>query len=77
MIIDKAIETFTPSRGLFGGSLSFILGIMSKFDMQTMAFVSFCFQITAFTITILVGILTFVHIHMKFIDRRRARKNEK
>ena len=73
-MLDNIIALFTPHRGLLASVTAFIAGILPNFEKSVKDDITFMFQVTAFIITILVGLLTMVNIHMKFIDRRRARK---
>lgn len=73
-MLERLILTLTPERGFATTFLSFICGILPNFEKVVKDDITFGFQIIAFTISILVGCLTMVHLHMKMIDRRRAKR---
>ena len=73
-MVDNLLQYFTPHRGLLGSIGTFIVGILPNFERTVKDDITFMFQVVAFSVTILVGLLTMINIHMKFIDRRRARK---
>jgi len=73
-MLEKLIEVFTPARGAAGTTLGFICGILPNFEESTKDNITFMFQIAAFSITILVGILTIIHLFCKLKDRRRSQQ---
>lgn len=72
-MIESIIEMFTPTRGFIATSLSFICGIIPSIDNATKNNVVFIFQITAFSVSIIVGLLTILNLYCKISDRSKAK----
>lgn len=76
-MFERLVELFTPERGSIATIMSFTVGWLPDISQATRDTVTFIFQITAFSISIMVGILTMIHLHCKLSDRKKRIKNEK
>lgn len=68
---------FDISAGVSGTIVSFILGILPRFSPIAKLEIVFWFQIAAFSVSIIVGFLTAIHIYSKLRDRIKLRRGKK
>lgn len=75
-MIHHLIDFLNPARGSLVTFISLIAGILPNYTQETQTLILFFFQIMAFSVSIMVGILTTFHIYCKLIDRRNNRKKK-
>ena len=63
-----------PEHGIFSGILSFVIGYFPEFLQNNKDFITFCFQITAFTVTIVASGLT-IYAKVKDLKNKKKKKN--
>lgn len=68
---------FDISAGVSGTIGSLILGILPRFSPIAKLEIVFWFQVAAFSVSMIVGFLTAIHIYFKLRDRIKLQKKEK
>ena len=71
---NSIVEFFTPVRGSLAFIGSFLASIFPSITHETQTLILFLFQLLAACVGIMVGIATIYNLHLKWRDRKEARK---
>lgn len=70
-MIRKLIENLNPYAGGSASISAMIVGSIPTFRQDTIDSVVFLFQIASFSISIIVGVMTLIHLYCKIKDRNK------
>lgn len=77
-MFDKIVQIFDPEAGAVATMGSYCLGILPGFIQPTFkSEIIFYFQVGAFSVSIIVGLLTAYNIHSRIVERYRQAKTKK